>query len=464
MTDHLTAFASLLGADAVVAGPEIEPRYRQEFFSTTPIPCQPRLLLKPRDTAGVAAALRYCHEHRLPVAVQGGMTGLSGGALPNDGEVLLSLERLRGIEELDVAAGTLTVLAGTPLQEAQAAAEAAGFLLAIDLGARGTCQVAGNVSTNAGGNRVIRYGMTRQQVLGLEAVLADGTVLSSLNKMLKNNAGYDLKHLFIGSEGTLGVVTRVVFRLEPLPTATQTAFCAVPSYAAVVRLLRHAQQRLAGRLSAFEVMWRDYYEFAIRRVPGRRAPLSTETPFYILLDLQGADAETDGAAFAAMLESALEEKMIVDAAIAASAREAQDFWHIRDAPGDFTKVWPQLISFDVSLPIGSIGEFVEKLTPRLQAAFPGCEAVNFGHIGDSNLHVCAAIPGTTPETFPAKGIKDCLYTLLRDYGGSVTAEHGVGTEKKDYLAYCRSPEEIALMRTLKAALDPHGILNPGRVL
>ena len=336
-------------------------------------------------------------------------------------------------------------------------------MLAIDLGARGSCHVAGNVATNAGGNRVIRYGMARQQVLGLEAVLADGTVISAMNKMLKNNAGYDLKHLFIGSEGTLGVITRLVLRLEPLPTCVQTAFCAVDSYAQVVALLRHAQRRTAGRLSAFEVMWDDFYTLVTQRIPGHRAPLPKGSPFYVLLDLQGADAKSDGALFQTMLEEALACELIADAAIASSDKEAASFWHLRDAPAEFTVAWPMVTSFDISLPIGDIGNYVDRLKSLLDSALPGCEYVHFGHIGDSNLHVCIHVPNTSPEDYPEKTIKDCVYGLLREYKGSVSAEHGVGTFKKDYLPYSRSPEEIALMRTLKATMDPKGILNPWRI-
>ena len=463
-TPLLAELRQLLGADAVIAGDAIDARYLKEYFAPQPAAVCPLLLVKPRTTAEVAAILRLCNERRQPVVLQGGMTGLSGGALPHDGEVVLSLERLRGIEELDRLAGTMTLWAGTPLQEAQEAAAAAGFLLAIDLGARGSCHVAGNVATNAGGNRVIRYGMAREQVLGLEVVLADGTLLTSLNKMQKNNAGYDLKHLFIGSEGTLGVITRVVVRLQPLPTTVQTALCAVDSYEKVVALLRHAQQQLAGRLSAFEVMWDDFYALVTTRIPGHRAPLPAGSPFYVLLDLQGADATSDAPLFENMLESALTAGLISDAAIAASQAETASLWHLRDASGEFTVPWPTIASFDISLPIGHIGEFVERLKPRLAEQFPGCEYVNFGHIGDSNLHVCVHVPGTTAADFPEPAIKDCLYSLLREYGGSVSAEHGVGTHKKKYLSYSRSAEEIALMRTLKAALDPQGILNPGRVI
>lgn len=453
----------VLGPEAVLVGDDISPRYRQDYFSPLPQASLGLVAVRPRDTGQVAAIMRLCHAHRQPVVTQGGMTGLSGGALPGDGELILSLERLRGIEEIDEAAGTMTVLAGTPLQQAQEAAAARGFLLAIDLGARGSCQVGGNVATNAGGNRVIRYGMTRGQVLGLEVVLADGTVLSSLNKMLKDNAGYDLKQLFIGSEGTLGVVTRVVLRLEPLPEAVQTALCAVDSYQQVVALLHHAQRRLSGRLSAFEVMWSDFYDAVTSRIPGQRPSLPPGSPFYVLLDLQGADAQADAPLFERLLEQALADGLISDAVVARSVREAQSLWELRDSPGRFSTIWPQLASFDISLPIGAIGEFVERLRRRLTQALPGCEAVHFGHVGDSNLHVCVAVPGTSTETFPEHEIKDLLYGLLRDYRGSISAEHGVGRHKKDYLGHSRSPEEIAVMRSIKVALDPLGILNPGRV-
>lgn len=453
-----------LGQDALLTGDEIDARFRKSYFSPEPESCKPLAVVRPRTTADVSTVLRLCHQYRQPVITQGGMTGLSGGSLPADGELILSLERLRGIEEIDELAGTLTVLAGTPLQEAQEAAAEKGFLLAIDLGARGSCHVAGNVATNAGGNRVIRYGMARQQVLGMESVLADGTVISSLNKMLKNNAGYDLKHLFIGSEGTLGVITRVVLKLEPLPTCVQTALCAVASYEDVVKLLRHAQRCLSGRLSAYEVMWADFYDFVTTRMPDQRTPLPAGSPFYVLLDLQGSDSASDAALFEMMLEEAFTAELIQDAVVAASEKETQSLWKLRDATGELSVVWPTLASFDISMPIGSIGHYVEALRPLLDQQFPGCEYIHFGHIGDSNLHVCVAVPGSTVDTFPEHEIKDCLYGLLRDYGGSVSAEHGIGAYKRDYLPYCRSPEEIALMRTLKQALDPFNLLNPGRVL
>ncbi|MBI2318347.1 MAG: FAD-binding oxidoreductase [Betaproteobacteria bacterium] len=272
MENVIRALESALGKEAVLTGDEIGARYttnpRGESF---PIPIA---LMRPRSTGEVATILRICNEHGQPVVPQGGLTGLCDGASPRGGDVAISLERMSGIEEIDTAAGTLTAFAGTPLQTIQEAAQAAGFLCALDLGARGSCFIGGNVSTNAGENRVLRYGMARDTVLGLEVVLADGTVLRSLNKMIKNNTGYDLTQLFIGSEGTLGSVTRVVLRLHPLPASTCTALCALRDFDRVIELLRHAQGRLAGTLSAFEAMWPDYYDLMTTRIPGNSAPLA----------------------------------------------------------------------------------------------------------------------------------------------------------------------------------------------
>jgi FAD/FMN-containing dehydrogenase len=468
MTPHLDAclddLSAFLGPGELLRGDEVEDRYCQAWFGAGHGTPRPAAVARPRDTMQLARVLEVCHRHGRAVAVQGGMTGLSEGALPGEGELVLSLERLRGVEEIDADAATMTVRAGTPLQEAQQAAAAHGFLLALDLGARGSCHVAGNVATNAGGNRVIRYGMARQQVLGLEVVLADGRILSSLNKMLKNNAGYDLKHLFIGSEGTLGVITRVVFKLEPLPRCVQTALCTAGSFRQVVDLLRHAQRELSGRLSAFEVMWADYYDLVTQRLPGHRAPLPGGRPFYVLLDLQGSETTGDAVLFESMLEAAVERQLVDDVVVARSGSETQALWALRDAPSAFAQVWPRLSAFDISLPIGRIGAYVEALSVRLQARVPGCECVHFGHIGDSNLHVCVGVPGATGEAFPETEIEDCLYGLVREFGGSVSAEHGIGRHKRAYLGHSRTPEEIALMQTLKQALDPRGILNPGRVL
>ena len=296
-----------LGKEGVIVADAIEPRYRKDWSGVPP--GEPIALLRPRSTEEVSAALAICHEFNTPVVAQGGLTGLAGAAVPAAGQIALTLERMSGVEEVDCAAATLTALAGTPIQVVQEAARDQGFLFALDWGARGSAVVGGGLSTNAGGNRVIRYGMAREHVLGLEVVLADGTVLPMLNKMQKNNSGYDLKQLFIGSEGTLGIITRAVLRLQPQSAAPCTALCSVAGFDAAVKLLRLAQRRLVGAVGAFEAMWPDYYRAATSY--GKvRAPLG-EAPFYVLTDMVTADPGVDGERFQAMLEEAMAAIAIV---------------------------------------------------------------------------------------------------------------------------------------------------------
>lgn len=461
MSTLIDELRGALGSEHVLTGPDIADKYKTDWFKAHVI--TPVAVMRPATPADVARVLAICHQHRQSVTTQGGMTGLVGGGAPQAGDVVLSLERLNGIEELDTAASTMTVLAGTPLQTVQETARQAGLLFAVDLGARGSCQIGGNIATNAGGNRVIRYGMMREQVLGLEVVLADGTLVSSLNKMLKNNAGYDLKHLFIGSEGTLGIVTRAVLRLHPLPTSSCTAWCVLADYDAVVVFLRQAQSQLGGRLSAFEVMWPDFHDLVTRRLPNMRTPVQNGSGLHVLMEVEGNDQQQDMDKLTALLETALEKGWIDDAAIAQSLKEREDFWRVRDAVAEFPLMWSPYCGYDVSLPIGQIGEFVDRLQEQLRARFPECEHVHFGHIGDSNLHVGVHLNAIW-GAFPEPEIDACVYGLLREYGGSVSAEHGIGKHKMAYLGYSRTPEEMALMVTLKNALDPARLLNPGKVL
>lgn len=453
------ALIDAVGADQVLVGSAIDPRYLHDWL-TPAGEGAPLAVVRPRNTAEVAAAVRVCNTHRIPVVPQGGLTNLTGSAVFVPDGIVISLERLNGIEEVDAAAMTLTAGSGTPLQTIQEAADEAGFLFPLDLGARGSCQIGGNISTNAGGNHVIRYGMTRELVLGLEAVLADGTVISALNKMLKNNAGYDLKHLFIGSEGTLGIITRVVLRLHPQPKSTCTALCAVADYPTVVELLRHSRENLAGTLSAFEMMWPDFYELITRNVPGVSPPLQYGHGAYVLVEALGSDQTQDQARFEAMLEAAMERDLVQDAVIAQSEAESRAIWRIRDGSGDFPKLfWPK-VGFDVSIPTKDIGSFVGACKAALLERWPQARTLFFGHIGDSNVHVAAKVcEGEQPE----REIDDIVYGLVRDWGGSISAEHGIGLLKRPYLGYSRTPEEIALMRTVKRALDPNNILNPGKI-
>ncbi|HEX5047780.1 MAG TPA: FAD-binding oxidoreductase, partial [Gammaproteobacteria bacterium] len=397
---------------------------------------------------------------RQPVVVQGGLTGLAGGATPRPGEIAISLERLTGIEELDRASQTMTVRAGTPLQIVQQAAAEAGYLFPLDLGARGSCTIGGNIATNAGGNQVIRFGMMRSLVLGIEAVLADGTVVSSLNKMLKNNTGYDLKQLFVGSEGTLGVVTRAVLRLFPKMPSKVTALCAVRDLDAAVALLHRLQAQLGGSLSAFEAMWASYFHYVLEHMPALASPFGVRHPLYALVEVEGADDTSDRERLERALAAALEAGEIVDAAVAQSRRDTQAFWAIRDAIGEVTPTLQPMLGFDISLPIDAMNAFLARVNADFARFRDPVTNLVFGHIGDSNLHLAV----TTHERDGLDELCDLVYDAVGAHGGSVSAEHGIGIVKRKYLHHSRNAAELALMKRLKIALDPHGILNPGRVL
>ncbi|WEX75648.1 FAD-binding oxidoreductase [Sinorhizobium numidicum] len=441
--------------DAVLTGSRIAERHRSDASLTGRH--LPKAVIRPRDVAEVAAALKICNDHRQSVVPQGGMTGLAGGANPGVRDIVISLERLSGIEEIDAAAGTITVLAGTPLEVAQRAAEDAGYLLPIDLGARGSCQVGGNLATNAGGIRVIGHGVARDNLLGLEVVLADGTVLSSLNKMVKNNTGYDLRQFFIGSEGTLGIITRAVLRLRPLPAGRLTALCALDAYPGVVDLLKRAQKALSG-VSAFEAMWESYFRFNCE-AEGQHF-FETPPAFAVILeqDIRGHDGE--GEEFEAFLGQALQDGLIADALIAQSEKESRAFWRVRE--GHAMDRLPSLVNLDISLPIGEIGRFADECGEALSARVPIAHVSFFGHVGDSNLHIAFSLPGTNDETLHE--VDAIVYTLVGRYRGSISAEHGIGVLKRDFLDRSRSPAELEVMRRIKKALDPNGILNPGKVL
>ncbi len=447
-----------LGETVVTPAEAVPERYWNDWAGLEPVP--PRALLRPATTTELAACLRICNDHRQGVVPQGGLTGLAGGARPDGGAVALSLERLTGIEEIDPATATMTVRAGTVLETAQRAAEEAGLLLPLDLGARGSCQIGGNLATNAGGNRVVRFGMAREMVLGLEVVLADGTVLTGLNRLIKNNAGFDLKQLFIGSEGVLGVISRAVLRLQPRPRSRSVAFCGLRDFTAVIALLERARTGLGGRLSAFEAMWPGFYALLTGRLPELRAPLADRHGMYLLLEAQGYDPAADGARFEGLLEELFRDGLIADAVVARSEADIRDLWAVRDAVAEFPRILGRHVNFDIGLAIGAMDAYVAACEPRLAARFPGIRAVFFGHVADGNIHVVTDVPaGVRVAEIEAE-----VYGLVREFGGTVSAEHGIGTIKKPYLGHVRSAEEIAVMRRLKRSLDPRGILNPGKVI
>lgn len=426
-----------------------------------------RALVRPSTTQQVSEVMRLCYEARQPVVPLGGNTGLVDGALATGTEIFLSLERMNAIEAIDVPGCTMTVQAGVPLQAVQERAANAGLLFALDLGGRGSATIGGNISTNAGGNQVIRFGMMREQVLGLEAVLADGTILSSMNRMLKNNAGYDLKQLFIGTEGTLGIVTRAVLRLRPAPRSQCTAFVAADSFANVSTLLRNLESRLGGTLNAFEVMWDDFYETILGASNRHASPVERGHAFYALIEARGGDQAEDAARFEQALGEALEQKVIADAAIASSHAQREALWAIRDDIDNLMKALAPMIVFDVSLPLSDMPAYVDRVKQGLATEFDGsAKCATFGHVGDGNVHFCISVGSDRHEEQRAKQRKvmDIVYRELEPVGGSISAEHGIGLEKRPFLHYSRNAAEISLMKTLKRTLDPQGLLNPGKVI
>ncbi len=458
MKTLIDQFKEQFDSKTLLLGEQIGDKYCADWSGVDPV--TPKAVLRPTDTSEVSTILRLCNTHQQAIVTQGGMTGLAGAATPEADEVALSLERMTGIEEIDTDSMTMTLWAGTPLQQAQEVALEAGCYLPLDLGARGSCTIGGNVSTNAGGNQVVRYGMTRELVLGMEAVLADGRVISSMNKVIKNNTGYDLKQLFIGSEGTLGVVTRVVLKLQTRPQATYTALCAAPDFKCLVQLFKHAQTELAGGVTAFEVMWSNYYDYILENSDTLVNPFSQHYASYALIQYQGADNTQMTEMFEGMLGGALEMGLLQDVLVAQSSREADTFWQIRDGIGEALGQLSPALGFDVSIPIRDISAFVNAVEQPLNKQFPEACLLLFGHIGDSNLHLAIGLK----DVNDGPAISELVYQKVGQYQGSVSAEHGIGKLKKKYLPLSRSEEERNLMKQLKLALDPHQILNPGRII
>ncbi|HEX4077738.1 MAG TPA: FAD-binding oxidoreductase [Rhizomicrobium sp.] len=456
MSELLHEMKSFLGEAGVLEGARAAEAAQSNWSSLG----TPLAVLRPSSTSDVSRILRLCHAQRQPVVAWGGKTGLVEGANA-DGAFALSLDRMNRIEEVDTAGATMTVEAGCILQNVAEAAEAQGLFFPLDLGARGSATIGGNISTNAGGNRVIRYGMMREMVLGLEAVLADGTTVSSLNRLLKNNAGYDLKQLFIGTEGTLGIVTRAVLRLRPRPQSSAVAFAAVDTFAVLPRLLRHVERDLSGGLSAFEVMWEDFYRLVTTAPAKGRAPIGYGHPYYVLIEQLGSDADSDMARFERVLGETLEQGIVADAVIAKSQGERSAIWSLRDDVGQCARNRP-IFTFDVSLPIVEMESYVETVRLQLNARWADkATLMVFGHVGDCNLHLITGVGDGSPDARHA--VESVIYGALEGRCGSVSAEHGIGLEKREYLALSRSEAEIALMRQLKRALDPRNILNPGKI-
>ena len=449
----IDALVQALGQGTVLLGDDVTQRGAGIWRSDN---IQAQVLVRPQTTEEVSIAMRLCHEFDQPVITHGGLTGLVESALTTAADVIISTERMQAIEAINPLERTMVVQSGAVLQTIQEAAEAEGLMFPLDLGARGSCTIGGNISTNAGGNRVIRYGMTRDMVLGLEAVLADGTIVSSMNQMIKNNAGYDLKQLFIGTEGTLGIVTRAVLRCRELVRSKPTALVGVPGFSELARFLKVADRGLGGCLSAFEVMWQNYFRLVTQPPAQGTAPMSSDYPFYVLVEALGADDET----LQAMLAEAMEQGLVSDAVMAQSEAQRLQLWGLRDDVEQTFQHGPVFV-FDVSLRIPYMEGYVNEVNQRLERHYGQVINYTLGHMGDGNLHFVVHVG--SGDVADRRKVESCVYEPLRDIGGSVSAEHGVGLEKKPYLGISRSDPEVTLMRHLKRSLDPKNLLNPGKI-
>ena len=454
----VAALRAELGATAVLTGADAHGRSAGIWRSDT---VQAKAIVRPGSTEEVAAVMRICHAHDQAVVAHGGLTGLVASGITSPDEIALSLERMTAIEEVHELDRTMVVQSGAVLQVVQETAEEHGLMFPLDLGARGSCTIGGNLSTNAGGNRVVRYGMARDMVLGLEVVLADGTVLSSMNRMLKNNAGFDLKQLFVGTEGSLGIITRAVLRLREAPDKRATMFVGVESFDKLGRFLKQFDAATGGTLSAFEVMWNNFYTLVTTQPATQQPPLGQELPYYVLVETIGSD----NTAAEEALSQALEAGLIADAVLAQNEAQRQNLWAMRDDVEQCFRYAP-VYTFDVSLRLSCMEDYVNQVNEKLADAFPQAEVRNFtfGHLGDGNLHFLVSVGTDVEETVAVReDVERCVYEPLAAIEGSISGEHGIGLEKKPWLSISRTPVEVALMRQLKTSLDPKGLLNRGKI-
>ncbi|MBU4184527.1 MAG: FAD-binding oxidoreductase [Gammaproteobacteria bacterium] len=428
-------------------------------------------VVRPGTTAEVAAVVKACAAAGASIVPQGGNTGLVVGSVPDDSgtQVVLSLTRMNRVRAIDGANLTMTVDAGCVLQALQEAAEQAGFLFPLSLAAEGSCTIGGNLATNAGGTQVVRYGNARDLCLGLEVVTAQGAVWHGLTGLRKDNTGYDLRDLFVGSEGTLGVITAATMKLYPLPAAQLTAWAAVPSLESAVALLGLAHQHLGAGLTGFEVMGQFALSLVAKHFPQQRVPLWEDTPYCVLLENSDSESEEHARAqFERLLETAFENGVVSDAVVAESLQQAHALWHIRESIPLAQAEEGLNIKHDISIPVSSIPAFCAETDALLAREIPGVRLVNFGHLGDGNLHYNVQAPADgDPKAFlrdQEARVNTLVFDAVARFDGSISAEHGVGSLKADKLPHYKDPVALALMRSIKQALDPQNLLNPGRVL
>lgn len=466
--EFLERMRAALDPRSVIHAPaDIEPYLvdcRHLYHGQTP------LVLRPGDVTEISMILALCNDAGIAVIPHGGNTGYCGGAVPDESgnQLVLSLERLNRVRAVDPAGYSITVEAGCVLAKVQEAALTAERYFPLSLGAEGSCQIGGNLSTNAGGTAVLRYGMARELVLGLEVVLADGRVLDMLRSLRKDNTGYDLKSLFIGAEGTLGVITAATLKLFPRVAASATAYIAVPTLEAALLLFSALRAASADRLTACEMMSRNALEFVVKHIAGSRDPFEYSHPWYLLVELQSASASDDlDGLLEAALGAAIEREVVADAVVAKSRAQRAALWRLRETIPDAMASEGAQIKHDVSVPIAAIPAFAAEAEQWIHARIPGARMVPFGHIGDGNLHFNVSQPvDVDAQTFLQRSseIERGVHDIAHRYGGSFSAEHGIGKYKLKELSRYRTSTELDIMRTLKRALDPRGIMNPGKVL
>jgi FAD/FMN-containing dehydrogenase len=463
--DLLARFAAIVGEKHAITDPQAQAPYllemRDMFRAHTPV------VLRPGSVAEVSEIVKLANETSTAIVPQGGNTGLVGGQVPLHGEVLLSLNRLDRVREVDPVSNTMTCEAGVTLLRAREAAAGADLLYPQLLPSEGTCTIGGNLSTNAGGTAALAHGIARSHALGLEVVLADGRVLDNLNKLKKDNTGYDLKNLFIGAAGTLGVITAAVLRLVPRPRSMETAFVGVPSPEAALDLLGLATERTAGGVTSFELMLRLGVELVLRHGSGCRDPLPDAHPWYVLIELSSQARSGLRAVLEEILAEGLERGLVQDATIAESLDQAKMFWRIREMFGEVQRHEGGSIKHDISVPVAAVPAFIAEAGAAVTKLIPGSRPLPFGHLGDGNIHYNVAQPvGADKAEFLERWdeVNAAVFAVVAKHGGSISAEHGIGVIKRDLLPKVKDKVAFELMRTLKRTLDPKGILNPGKVL
>jgi FAD/FMN-containing dehydrogenase len=464
-SELLARFAAIVGEKYAITDPSMQEPYLREmrdlYQGRTP------MVLRPDSVEQVAAILKLANETGTPIVPQGGNTGLVGGQVPHHGEIVLSLNRLDKIREVDPTSNTITCEAGVTLGRTREAAAAVDRLYPLLLPSEGTCTVGGNLSTNAGGTTAVSWGVARQQVLGLEVVLADGRVLNNLNKLKKDNTGYDLKNLFIGAEGTLGIITAAVLRLIPRPRSIETAFVGVPSPEAALDLLGIASDKAAGGVTSFELMARLGIDAVLKYASGCRDPLSSVHPWYVLIELSSQAKTGLRDTMEEILGAGMERGLVIDATIADSLDQAKAFWRVREMFGEVQRQVGGSIKHDISVPVAHVPDFIREANEAVVKLIPGARPLPFGHLGDGNIHYNVAQPiDADKAAFLERwhDVNKVVFDVVLKYGGSISAEHGIGIMKRDLLPSVKDPVAIEVMRAIKRTLDPNGILNPGKVL